>query len=67
VSAQISPKDLWGFLPPQQVSAEGDVTRDPDTLCLGGAYNYDSLFAWSFEVDEDNWDIKFRNADFETP
>jgi len=67
VYSQVSPKDLWAFLPTQLVSADGDVTRDPDTLCLAAPYLYDALFAWSFEVDEDNWDIKFRNADFETP
>ncbi len=66
VQSRISPKDLWAFLPEQQVSAD-DMARDPDTLCLEEPYNYDALFAWSFEVDEDNWDIKFRNADFETP
>jgi len=67
VYSQISPKDIWGVLPAQQVSADGDVTRDPDTLCLESPYQFDSLFAWSFKVDEDNWDIKFRNADFKTP
>ncbi len=67
VYANISPKHLWAFLPPQQVSADGDITRDPDTLCLEGPYNYHALFVWSFEVEEDNWDIKFCNADFKTP
>ena len=67
VYSQISPKNLWAFLPAQQVSAVGDVTRDADTLCLEPPYNYDSLFAWSFKVVDTNWDIKFRNADFKTP
>ena len=67
VFSGISPMNLWAFLPARQVSAAGDDTRDPDTLCLEAPYVYDSLFAWSFMVDEDNWDIKFRNADFQTP
>ncbi|MFH1675374.1 MAG: hypothetical protein ABIC40_00005, partial [bacterium] len=67
VYSQISPKDLWAFLPPQIVSAQDDVTRDPDTLCLESPYNYNALFGWSFKVTDDNWDIKFRNADFKTP
>jgi len=65
--SEISPKDLWAFLPAQQVSAEGDATKDPDTLCLESPYSYDALFVWCFEVDSDNWDVKFRNGDFETP
>jgi hypothetical protein len=65
--SRISPMDLWAFLPAQQVSAEEDVARDPDTLCMATPYLYDALFAWSFEAAEDDWDIKFRNADFETP
>lgn len=67
VYSQISPKDLWAFLPPQQVSADGDTTRDPDTLCMAPPYIYDALFAWCFQVSDENWDIKFRNADFKTP
>ena len=65
--SEISPKNLWAFLPAQQVSAENDVTRDPDTLCLESPYLYDAMFGWSYKVTADNGDIKFRNADFKTP
>jgi len=72
VSSQISPKDLWAFLPEDQVSAVGDTTRDPDVMCMETPYEYDALFAWAFEVTPGdlglgNWDVKFINGDFTTP
>jgi hypothetical protein len=68
----ISPMDMWAFLPAVQVSADGDITRDPDTLCMADPYTYDALIVWSYEVTPGalgvgNYDIKFRNGDFKTP
>jgi hypothetical protein len=70
--SDISPMDLWAFLPAVQVSADGDITRDPDTLCTAPPYKYDAMFTWAFEVTPGalgvgNYDIKFRNANFKTP
>ena len=67
VYSQISPKDLWAFLPYQVVSEETNTSQDPDTMCFAAPYLYDALFAWSIEVLPDDWDIRFRNGDFVTP
>jgi len=64
---QICPMDLWAFLPRMLVSDETDKSRDPDVLCFQAPYMYDALFAWSIEVTEDDWDIRYRNGDFMTP
>ncbi len=64
---QISPMDLWSFLPEIQVSDETDTSRDPDVLCYQAPYVYDALFAWSVEFTPEDWDIRFRNGDFVTP
>jgi hypothetical protein len=72
IQSQISPKDLWAFLPEHQVSTETVPTQEPDVLCPKSPYTFDALFTWSFEVTPGDLgvgdhDIKFRNADFKTP
>jgi hypothetical protein len=74
VQSQISPLDLWAFLPPQQVSAIEEIAADPDTMCIkhNFEYAYDALFTWNFEVVPGaigfgDHDIALRNADFKTP
>ncbi|HDS30280.1 MAG TPA: hypothetical protein ENN67_04465 [Firmicutes bacterium] len=72
INSQISPKDLWAFLPADQVNTGSALTRHPDNLCMKSPYQYDALFAWHFEVTPGelgvgNWDTMFRNGDFKTP
>jgi hypothetical protein len=72
IQSRISPKDLWAFLPKQQVNTGTVPTQEPDVLCLQAPCTFDSLFAWSFEVTPGDigvgdHDIMFRNADFKTP
>jgi hypothetical protein len=72
IQSRISPKDLWAFLPEQQVNTGSAPTQEPDVLCLQAPYTFDALFTWSFEVTPGDLgvgdhDIKFRNADFKTP
>ena len=72
VKSAISPMDLWQFLPAVQVSADGDICHDPDTLCMASPYNFDALFTWNYEITPGtigygDHDILFRNADFKTP
>ncbi|MFH1676121.1 MAG: hypothetical protein ABIC40_03765, partial [bacterium] len=71
---QIVLLDAWDWLPPLEVDAPYEVIRDPDTMCIDPAfgYKYDALITWSSEVipgtiGYGNWDIKFRNGDFEIP
>jgi hypothetical protein len=72
VHSQISPMDLWAFLPEQPVTNGDDICHDPDTMCMRAPYTYDALFTWNYEVVPGTvgWgdhDIRFRNADFKTP
>lgn len=72
VTYQILMADAWDWLPPMQVSEAGEITRDPDAMCMNNDYIYDALIAWSYEiipgdVGYGDYDIKFVNADFVTP
>jgi hypothetical protein len=72
IQSQISPKDLWAFLPPEQVNTSSVPMIDPDVLCPKAPYGFDAVFAWSFEVTAGDLgvgdhDVVLRNADFATP
>jgi len=72
IQSCISPKDLWAFLPEQEVDTGVVTAQEPDVLCPKAPYTFDALFTWSFEVTPGDLgigdhDIKFRNADFKTP
>ncbi len=72
IESRISPKNLWAFLPEQQLNTGTVPAREPDVLCPQAPYTFDALFAWSFEVTPGelgvgDHDIMFRNGDFETP